>query len=184
MFLLIQMMTSGKMSAAQVLGRGRLCAALLGSPGTTAAETAARFGVDGAGHLALHRDAVVGLFVVWVGHRHCREQTLGIWMGRMAVNLLRRAVFHHGAQIHDSRLVRDVADHGQIVGNKQVSKAQLPLKLHQHVDHLGLNGHIQGGDRLVAYDQLRFHRQRPGDTDTLALSSGELMGESVGVLLC
>ena len=35
------MMTSGKMSAAQVLGRGRLRAALLGSPGTTAAETAA-----------------------------------------------------------------------------------------------------------------------------------------------
>src|SRR5690606_12413309 len=40
---------------------------------------------------------------------------------------------------------------------------------------LGLHRHVQRRDRLVADEQLRLERQRPGDRDALALAAGELV---------
>ena len=46
-------------------------------------------------------------------------------------------------------------------------------------DDLRLDRHVERGDRLVGDDQLRVHRQRAGDADTLALASGELVRVAV-----
>lgn len=52
-----------------------------------------------------------------------REQRLGIGVERVAVQLLRAGDLHDLAQIHDGHTVRDVLDHGKIVGHEQVGQA-------------------------------------------------------------
>ena len=69
--------------------------------------------------------------------------------------------------------------HRQVVGNKQVGEAEFVLQLLQNIDHLGLYGHVQGGNGLVADDKLRFRGQGSGDADSLPLSAGELVGIAV-----
>ncbi len=68
------------------------------------------------------------------------------------------------------------------MGNEQVGQAHLVLQFIKHIDDLGLNGHVQGGHRLVTDHELGLHGQRPGDADPLTLTAGELVGVAVGVL--
>ncbi len=73
---------------------------------------------------------------------------------------------------HDREVVRD--DH--------VRQAEFPLEVVQQVHHLGLDRHIERGDRLVGHDQPRVERERAGDTDALTLTAGELVRIAVVVL--
>ena len=68
-----------------------------------------------------------------------------------------------------------------------INKIRSPLLLLiilQKIDHLCLNGHIQGGDRLITDDQLRLQHQCTGDTDSLPLATGKFMCITAGMLLC
>ena len=112
-----------------------------------------------------------------------REQRLGIGVERVAVQLLRAGDLHDLAQIHDGHTVRDVLDHGKIVGHEQVGQAHLLLQADQHVDDLCLNGNVQRRDGLVHHEELGLHGQGTGNADALALAAGELVDEAVGVLL-
>ena len=56
------------------------------------------------------------------------------------------------------------------------------LKILEHIDDLRLNGDIERGDRLIADDELGIDRKRSRDTDSLALTAGELMRIAVCVL--
>jgi hypothetical protein len=53
------------------------------------------------------------------------------------------------------------------------------LQLQQQVQHLCLHGYIQGGHRLIGYDQSWTRRQCARDADALALSAAECMRETV-----
>ena len=74
-------------------------------------------------------------------------------------------------------------DHGKIVGDEQIGQPPLPLQTDEQVDDLSLNGNIQRGDRLIAYDKFRIHRQSPGNAYPLPLPAGKLMGKAAGELL-
>ncbi|MNC30822.1 hypothetical protein D3C75_791200 [compost metagenome] len=65
------------------------------------------------------------------------------------------------------------------VGDEQECQPKLLLQLHEQVNHLGLDGHIERGYRFIGNDKLRIQRNCPGDADPLALSAGELMGIAV-----
>ena len=78
-------------------------------------------------------------------------------------------------EIHHRDARADVLDHRQIVRDEQVGEAEFLLQVFQQVDDLRLDRDVERGDRLVADDQLRRHRQRPGDADALALAAGELV---------
>ena len=73
-------------------------------------------------------------------------------------------------------------DHAQVVGDEQIGEVEFVLQIHENVQNLGLDGHVQGGYRLVGDDELGLHRQSPGDADALALAAGELMGVAIGLL--
>ena len=62
------------------------------------------------------------------------------------------------------------------MGDKQIGKVPLLLKLHHQVQNLSLNGNIQCGDRLIAHHQLRVQNQRPGNADTLTAAAVQLVG--------
>ena len=56
------------------------------------------------------------------------------------------------AEIHDRDPVRDVLDHREVVGDEQVGQPVFVLEVHQQIDDLGLDRHIQSRYRLVADD--------------------------------
>ena len=58
------------------------------------------------------------------------------------------------SKIHDGHAIADVFYHAQIMCNKKIGKPILFLELDQQVDHLCLDGNIEGGDRLIADNQL------------------------------
>ena len=75
-----------------------------------------------------------------------------------------------------------MAHHAQIVADEQIGQAQFVLQRFQQVHYLRLNGHIKGGNRLIADDKLGLQRQRPRDPDPLALPPGKRMWIAVGEL--
>ena len=72
------------------------------------------------------------------------------------------------SEIHNGHPVRNMLNNTQVMGNKNIGHSHFLLKVLQQVDNLGLNGHIQGAGGLVANQDFRLQRQRPGDADTLA----------------
>ena len=68
------------------------------------------------------------------------------------------------------------------MGDEEDGQVVLGLQFLEQVQNLGLNGHIQSGNRLVADNQLRLQRKCTGNADTLTLTAGELMRIAVNVL--
>src|ERR1700682_5907236 len=78
-------------------------------------------------------------------------------------------------EVHDGDSVRYVADHSQVVGNHQVRERETLLELLEQVDDLGLDGDVKGRHRLVGDNQFGSEGKGAGDTDSLALTAGELV---------
>ena len=116
------------------------------------------------------------------GHRDRRHQRDRVRVPRRGVQLVPSRQLDDLAQVHDRHLVTDVPHHGQVVRDHHVRQAQLVLQVFEQVDHLGLDRHVQGRDRLVRHDQLGPQRERAGDPDPLALAAGELVRVAVVVL--
>ena len=91
--------------------------------------------------------------------------------------------FHHLPQVHDRHTIRNMFDHIQVVRNKQVGQPEFSLQVLQDIEHLGLDGYIQRGDRLIADDKLRTQCQGASNPDPLALSTLEFMGKTPGVII-
>ena len=90
-------------------------------------------------------------------------------------HLVHLPTFHDAPEIHDRDLVRQILDDRQVVGNKQIAQPQLILQAFEQIQHLRLHRYIERAGGLVAHDQFRFDRQRPGNADALALAAGKLM---------
>ena len=69
------------------------------------------------------------------------------------------------------------------MGDKQIGQVHIPLEPHQHIDDLCLNGYVQRRDRLVTDQKIRVKRQCTCDADSLPLTAGEFVWETVGVFL-
>ena len=61
------------------------------------------------------------------------------------------------------------------MGNKQIGQIQVVLQVLHQVQNLGLNGHVQSRNRLVADDEFGVQRQGPGNADPLATATVQLM---------
>ena len=74
----------------------------------------------------------------------------------MLKNLLGGTGLQQVAQMEHPDAVRDILDHGKVMGNEEVGRAGLLLDILHQVDHLRLNGHIQCRDALIGNDELGF----------------------------
>jgi hypothetical protein len=72
--------------------------------------------------------------------------------------------------------------HRQVMRDEDHRQPQIALQFAQKVDHLRLDRHVQRRYRFVADHQLRFHDQRAGDADPLALTAGKLMRIAVDLV--
>ena len=103
-------------------------------------------------------------------------------MVRLAIERLPVRNLNHLTQIHNGNAIGNVLHDGQVVSDKQIRGTELVLEFLEQVQNLGLNGHIQSGNRLVADNQLGLQRKCAGNADTLTLTAGELMRITVDVL--
>ena len=78
------------------------------------------------------------------------------------------SLFHHLPLTHYQDIIGDMTDHGQIVGDEHIGEPLVTLQFFQQIQNLGLDGYVQGGDRLVTYHEIRVQRKCTGDADPLA----------------
>ena len=69
------------------------------------------------------------------------------------------------------------------MGYQEVAQLLGGLQFQQQVQHLGLNGHVQGRGRLVQHQQRCLRAERPGDCQALPLAAGELVGQVLGMCI-
>ena len=168
------------MSGFLFLQRRALLPAPVGAVGAPGGQRTTHLVPDGTGDVALELDGL--LLLKGARGRHGGEERPGVGVERIVVDPLGAAQLHHLAQVHDGNPVADVFDDAQVVGDEYIGEPELLLEPPEEVEHLGLNGHVQGGDRLVAHQQVGIEGEGPGDVDALALTAGELVGEAVDVL--
>ena len=90
--------------------------------------------------------------------------------------------FHQITQIHNTDTVGNMLYHREIMSDKQIGQPSLLLQIFKHIDDLRLNRYIQCGNRLITDDEFRIYCQRSGNTNSLTLSAGKLMGIAVSML--
>ncbi|MNL47637.1 hypothetical protein D3C87_1704360 [compost metagenome] len=66
-------------------------------------------------------------------------------------------------------------DNGHVMTDEQIGEATLCLKVHEQIDDLRLDRHVECRQCFVGDDQLGIGRKRTGDADTLALAAGEFV---------
>src|SRR5665648_61338 len=103
-------------------------------------------------------------------------------MQRIGKNILFVPVFDEVPEIHDADGVRNMLDNRKVMGDEQICQIKFLLKIHEQVDDLGLNRYIERRNRFITYHKLRVEREGTRNTDSLPLSSGELMGIPVFVV--
>jgi hypothetical protein len=68
-----------------------------------------------------------------------------------------------------------MAHHAEVMADEDRGQVQVAAQVHEKVQHLGLDRHIQRRHRLVEHQQFGLHGQRAGDRDALTLSARELV---------
>ena len=58
-------------------------------------------------------------------------------------------------EVHHQHVVRDVADHGQVVRDEEIGEAELALQVGEQIQHLRLHRDVERRHRLVGHDQRR-----------------------------
>ena len=67
----------------------------------------------------------------------------------MVEDILKRAVFHNLTGIHDGDGIADFRHDAEIVGDHDHGHIILAFKIADHIQHLGLDGDIEGGGWLI-----------------------------------
>ena len=84
------------------------------------------------------------------------------------------------AAIHDGDLVADMLDHAEVVGDEDRGDPEVALQVHEQIEDLRLNAHVERADRLVGDDQFRLAGKRRGDADALALPARKMRRQAAG----
>src|SRR5260370_1233480 len=126
-----------------------------------------------ARHIAFKNDAFARR--ARFGHRHGREQRLGIGMLAGAENLPLAPKLDDLAEVHDRNPMSHVLDDGEIVADEEKREAKLALQILQQVHDLRLDRNIECRDRLVADDEVGLGRESARNGDALTLSAGEFV---------
>ena len=107
-------------------------------------ETTSRREIHRAWKIALEKDS--GPLRFWVWNRDGGQKSLGVRVEGLTIQICRRSQFDDPAQVHDRDPIADMTNHVQIVRNKDHGKPILLLNILEQVNHLGLNGDVEGGN--------------------------------------
>src|SRR5699024_4676335 len=111
----------------------------------------------------------------WVWLRNSRQQCLGVRMQRMQEEFFCLSKLNDSTFMNNGNTVRDKAYNRQVMRNKQIGQTSALFQLIQKVQYLRTDRYVQRGNWLVSYDELWLHNQRSSNTDTLSLTTRELV---------
>ncbi len=131
----------------------------------------------GGGRITGQGDPLKGDTGVVVGCR--RQQGLSVRMTGRVQYAVDWPLFDDPAKIQDRDFMGQIADHREVVRDEKVREPQTILEILEQIEDLRLYREIQGAGGFVTDDQARFHSERPGDTDALALAPGKLVGVTI-----
>ena len=94
-------------------------------------------------------------------------------MQRALVDVVFRSQFYRAAEVHHHHVIGHVLHHREVVRDEHVGGVELLLQIHEQVEHLGLNRHVQRRSRFVRDQHFRLQHHCPRQSDTLALTAGE-----------
>ena len=164
-------MAGGKVAGSYLAeNRGRFFAGCLGPLAAVGKRTAGErypAGSDAAGN------AVGGVVPaeMWIGDRNGTQQHPGVGVDGVADKFTGIGEFYETPCVHYGDTAGNMADHCQIMGNKEITEASFLLKTFQKVNDLALIGKIQGGDNFITYDEFRTQRHGAGYAHTLLLTA-------------
>src|SRR5438034_801950 len=156
---------AGNPDRAEWLQPGHLDPAALDHMRAARMEGTARRGIERRRQLALERDALPPR--PRVERRRTREQRSRVRVRRPVEHGVLRAVFDDLAEIHHRHRIRDMTNDLQIMRNEEIGDAELFLQIHQKVQYLRLDRHVERGYGLVRDDEPRMQHQRPRYGDAL-----------------
>ena len=85
--------------------------------------------------------------------------------------------------LHDGDAVADAFDDAHVVADEEIGQTQLLLQFHQQVDHLRLDGNVEGRDGFIGNDQLGREAEGAGNAEPLALAAREFVWIAVQMLV-
>ena len=102
------------------------------------------------------------------------QKRLSVAVLRRLEYSLHRTLLSDLAVAHHDHVIRDFADHGQIVGNEQHRHPPSLLHLGDQIENLLLNGHVERRRRFVCDQQLRLACDRHRNHHALLLAARQL----------
>ena len=102
------------------------------------------------------------------------NQHLRVRMDRVIKDRIGRAKLDDAAGIHDRHAVRNLIMHAHIVADDDHGVLELLLQAHQHLQNTLLHNNVQSGGRFVGKHDIRGHKGRKRDDNTLAHTAGKL----------
>ncbi len=112
------------------------------------------------GNHAVNRRETGGLLI---RSRERIEQGFGIGMLRVLEERQHIGSLHDFACVHDHHVTSELRHDPQIVRDQEDGHAHVGLQGSQQVENLGLNGHIEGGGRLIRDEQVGAAGEGHGD---------------------
>ena len=110
------------------------------------------------------------------------NQTFGIGVCRRRKQFFDAGLFDNTTGIHHHNPLSRFGHHAHSVRDEHDGHAHLRFKLVQQIQNLRLNGHVQGGSRLIGNEQFGFARQGHGNHHPLTHTARELMGIVIDTL--
>ena len=162
------------MAAAEVVERRLVRPAHVLGERTAIGERAA--GGDRAEPRQEARDRVeMALVLARPAARHATQQCDGVRMPRVAEHRLDRALLHQAAGIEHADALAHLRHDGEVVGDEEHRRAELRLQVGDQLEHLGLDGRVEAGGRLVEDQELGIGGERHRDDDALLHPAGQLV---------
>jgi hypothetical protein len=86
------------------------------------------------------------------------------------------------SQVHYGYAACHLPHNRHVMRDEQIRERQLPLQPEKQIYNLRLDRHIESAQRLVANDEAWMRRQRPSNSDALALAAAKLAWHSTRCL--
>ena len=96
-------------------------------------------------------------------------------MTRILEHRLDGPLFDEPPGVEHADAVAHLRDHAEVVADEEHGGVQLRLEVRDEVEHLGLDGRVEAGRRLVEDQQRRVLRERHRDHDALLHAARELV---------
>ena len=79
------------------------------------------------------------------------------------------------AEVHHHHAIRQMLDDAEVVADEQIREVELLAQVHEQIENLRLDRHVERGHGFVAHQHRRLHRKRTSNADALALTAAELV---------